>query len=64
MSGPCTSPVVLKDDWEKLAHHFADQLVGLWHEDSTGAAHLHEWMGLTEEQYAAWVECRYGEVLA
>lgn len=61
--GPLSTPVVLKDDWEKLAHHFADELVDKWHTWDIDDQSLASFMGLTDQQYAAWVECRFGEVL-
>lgn len=52
------------DLWEKLADHFSEQLVARWHEpDTASSGSLAEFMGLTNEQYAAWVECRWEDVL-
>jgi hypothetical protein len=47
-----------------LADHFANRLVELWNTSMWDDRSLAEFMGLTEPQYAAWVEGRYGEVLS
>ncbi len=56
--------VITEPDWKALAHHFADELVERWHRpDSAHALPLAQFMGLSDEQWAAWVEQRYDEVL-
>ncbi len=49
--------------WQRLCDHFADTLIDRWHEPPTNVPTLDDWMGLTEQQYAAWVEQRYEDVL-
>jgi hypothetical protein len=49
--------------WERLCDHFSEELVARWNE-SFSRRPLHEFMGLSEEQYAAWVEGRWADVLA
>lgn len=46
----------------KLSSHFAEQLLEIWHQ-TPDAVPVHQWMGLTEEGYAAWVEMRWADVL-
>jgi hypothetical protein len=49
--------------WERLADHFSETLVERWHEGDNSIGPLHEFMGLTEKQYAAWAEGRWADVL-
>lgn len=46
---------------EDLIERLCDKLVELWHEGDYGVP-LSEFMGLTPEQYAAYVEQRYESV--
>lgn len=48
-------------DWFNLAHFFADRLVELWHDGAFDPddCSLARFMGLTEDEGAMWVECRY-----
>ena len=54
----------------ELGDHFAGTLVERWHtsvEDCVpfpAGGSLAQFMDLTDEQYAAWVECRFEDVLA
>jgi len=37
---------------------FMGRIIELWHDGKIEVEHLHDALGLTREQYAAWVECR------
>jgi hypothetical protein len=39
-----------------LTESEVDRRIEQWHTSDTGGYELHEWLGWTERQYAAWME--------
>lgn len=43
------------------ADDLMDDLIGRWHRGEGGGLALHEYLGLSWDEYAAWAECRLSD---